>query len=103
MIADSWKTDYIDHHKSKIWKHLGIQFQIKNSSNLIENISYGSMGARSFQSLCHDHQRHSLAKQGIPRHLHPIHMHEWKQRTQKQNLKKQQLPMIMRKVKQKKW
>jgi len=78
MIANSWKIDYIDLRKSKIWEDLGIQFQMTIFLTQYKILITGLWGSDHFNLSLTSITCHSLAKQGIFRHLHPIHIHERK-------------------------
>ncbi len=78
---------YINLRKSKIWEDLGIQFQITifltQYKILITSLWGSDHSNLSLMSItCH-----SLAEQGIFRHLHPIHIHERKAKDPKKRKK----------------
>jgi len=90
MIANSWKIDYIDVRKSKIWEDLIIQFQMTILLTQYKILTTGLWGSDHSNLFLMSINCHSLAKQGMFRLLHPIHIHERKEKdpTKKKKKKK---------------
>ncbi len=85
MITNSRKITYIDLCKSKIWENFWIQFQITIFLTQYKILITGLWGSDYFNLSLVSITCHSLAKQGIFRHLNPIHIHERKAKDPKKN------------------